>query len=68
MMEPNSSRVERALNTPYDISFSEGEKRTSTGRRGDQYWSRIVTRTGHIEAVLVGAVTSTGRFFAFVKP
>jgi len=46
-MEPNSSRVERAVNTPYNISFAEEEKRTSTGRRGDQYWSRIVTRTGH---------------------
>lgn len=37
-MEPNSSRAERAVNTPYNISFAEEAKRTSTGRRGDQYW------------------------------
>ena len=60
-MEPNSSRAERAVNTPYNISFAEEAKRTSTGRRGDQYWS-------HIEAVLVGEAISTGRFFAFGKP
>jgi len=35
------------VNAPSDISFAEEAKRTSTGRRGDQYWSRIVTRTGH---------------------
>jgi len=35
------------VNTPYNISFAEGAKRTSTGRRGDQYWSLIATRTGH---------------------
>ena len=46
-MEPNSPRAERAVNTPYNISFAEEAKRTSTGRRGDQYWSLIATRTGH---------------------
>jgi len=46
-MEPNSPRAERAVNTPYNISFAEEAKRTSTGWRGDQYWSRIATRTGH---------------------
>jgi len=43
-MEPNSPRAERAVNTPYDISFVEEEKRTSTGRRGDQYWSIFCLR------------------------
>jgi len=47
MMESNISRAERVVNALSDISFSEGAKRTSTGQRGDQYWSLIVTRTGY---------------------
>ena len=43
-MEPNRSRAERAVNAPSDISFAEGAKRTSTGRRSDQYWSILRLR------------------------
>jgi len=47
MMEPNNSRAERAVNTPYNMSFAEEEKRTSTGRLADPYWALITNRTGY---------------------
>lgn len=61
MVESNISRAERAVNALSDISFAEGQNEPVLVTNSYSYWSPL-------EAVLVGAVTSTGRFFAFVKP